>query len=180
MGRRRIDWEVIERDFRAGILTFREISTKHNISTSTLNVNAKKFGWVRDLTEAINKRTQQKISEIDIRHIIEQNATESAQKTIQTAQDAIELAANIKTDIVIKHRSIVKEGLENAAKIEDKFNLIMEQAAEIRDIVTVTTAFKNLIDAKSKLIEMERKSFKLDAEAEEASKKVNVRVSFVE
>lgn len=56
----------------------------------------------------------------------------------------------------------------------------MEQAAEIRDIVTVTTAFKNLIDAKSKLIEMERKSFKLDAEAEEASKKVNVRVSFVE
>ena len=61
MGRRRIDWEVIERDFRAGILTFREISTKHNISTSTLNVNAKKFGWVRDLTEAINKRTQQKI-----------------------------------------------------------------------------------------------------------------------
>lgn len=162
MASRKIDWELIERDFRAGILTFRELAEKHNVSTSTITFNVKKRGWTRDLTDAINQRTQQKIAEIDIRHIVEQAATETAQKATQTIQSAIEFASDVKASIVTKHRGIVKEGLDNAAIIEKKFNVIMQDATEIRDISTVTSAFKNLIDAKSRLIALERQSYGID------------------
>ena len=54
MGRRSdIDWEAIERDYRIGQLSLREICRIHGIAMSGLTKKAKDNGWKRDATKAV-------------------------------------------------------------------------------------------------------------------------------
>lgn len=41
------DWERIELDYRAGILTLREMASAHGISNVSIHKRAKRDGWVR-------------------------------------------------------------------------------------------------------------------------------------
>ena len=43
-----IDWEAIERDYRAGILSVREIGAKCGCTHTAINKRAKRDGWERD------------------------------------------------------------------------------------------------------------------------------------
>ena len=48
-----IDWERIEYDYRAGILSVREISEARGVSHTAVNKKAKQLGWERDLKAKI-------------------------------------------------------------------------------------------------------------------------------
>lgn len=50
------DWERIESDYRAGILSLREIAGQHGISHVAINKRAKKGRWERDLRAKIQAR----------------------------------------------------------------------------------------------------------------------------
>jgi len=42
-----IDWEAVERDYRAGTLSLRELSRKHGCSHSAIANRAGREGWTR-------------------------------------------------------------------------------------------------------------------------------------
>ena len=48
-----VDWERIELDYRAGVLTLREISDKHAVSHVTIHKRAKRDEWSRDLSDLV-------------------------------------------------------------------------------------------------------------------------------
>ena len=52
----RVDWEAVERDYRAGVLTLREIGERYDCSHVAITKRAKKEGWVRDLAPKIRER----------------------------------------------------------------------------------------------------------------------------
>lgn len=52
------DWELIERHYRAGIKTLRQIGKEYGVSHTAVKQRATRFGWVRDLTEKIQQETQ--------------------------------------------------------------------------------------------------------------------------
>ena len=47
------DWEKIEKLFRAGVLSVREIAAAHSVSHTAINKRAKAEGWVKDLKAKI-------------------------------------------------------------------------------------------------------------------------------
>lgn len=51
----KIDWELIERDYRAGLLSIREIARNHGLTDKTIRKKAKTLEWVRDLSAKINE-----------------------------------------------------------------------------------------------------------------------------
>lgn len=159
-----IDWEAVERDYRAGQLTLSEIAKKHGISDSQLRVKAKKLGWTRDLTAAIEQRTKEKISKIDVSAIVEQSAKESAGKSAALIKDAIEQASDIAAGIVIKHRAGLRLDMERAEAVSGLLEDAMSKAKAhgIRDIVSITQAMKNLSDIRCKLRDQERVIYRLD------------------
>jgi len=55
VAKRFIDWDAIERDYRAGVKTLREMSADHHVSHVSIDKHAKKRGWTRDLGEKIKK-----------------------------------------------------------------------------------------------------------------------------
>ena len=52
------DWELIERHYRAGIKTLRQIGQEYGVSHTAVKQRATKFGWTRDLTEKIQQAAQ--------------------------------------------------------------------------------------------------------------------------
>jgi hypothetical protein len=52
------DWERIEADYRAGILSLREIAAPHGITEGGIRRRAKSKGWSRDLAAKIKARAE--------------------------------------------------------------------------------------------------------------------------
>lgn len=52
------DWELIERHYRAGIKTVRQLAQEFGVSHTAVQKRATKFKWVRSLTEKIQQTTQ--------------------------------------------------------------------------------------------------------------------------
>lgn len=157
-----IDWEAIERDYRSGQLTLVDVAKKHGVSDSQIRAKAKKNEWPRDLSVAIEQRTKEKISAIDISEIVEQSAKESAQKSAALIKSAIEQASDVAAGVVIKHRASIKMEMERAQSIEAILDEHMSSAESVRDINTIAQAYKTLVDAKAKLRDQERVVFNLD------------------
>lgn len=61
MHRSSLDWEKIERDYRAGLLSVREIGRQHGCSGVAIAKRAKRDGWHRDLTAKVQQRVRVKI-----------------------------------------------------------------------------------------------------------------------
>ena len=47
--RKIVDWEAVERDYRAGIKTLRAMAEEHGITHGAINKRAKRDMWTRDL-----------------------------------------------------------------------------------------------------------------------------------
>ena len=45
--RKQVDWESVERDYSAGLLSLREIGDKHNVAHQVIARKAKKEEWAR-------------------------------------------------------------------------------------------------------------------------------------
>lgn len=47
------DWEAVERDYRAGVKTLRQMADAHGVSHTGIRKRAEREGWTRDLSEKI-------------------------------------------------------------------------------------------------------------------------------
>ena len=56
--RKDIDWEAIEREYRAGQLSTYAISRKHKISDNSIRKRVAKEGWARDLSEQVREQVR--------------------------------------------------------------------------------------------------------------------------
>jgi len=87
-----VDWEAIEGDFRAGVLSLREIAALHpGTNHVAITRRAKKEGWVRDLNAKIKARAEELVTRAAVtadvteqqkateRQVIEANAERIAQ-----------------------------------------------------------------------------------------------------
>lgn len=87
-----VDWEAIEGDFRAGVLSLREIAALHpGTNHVAITRRAKKEGWTRDLNAKIKARAEELVTRAAVtpdvteqqkateRQVIEANAERIAQ-----------------------------------------------------------------------------------------------------
>lgn len=56
------DWERIEADYRAGLLSVREIAAAHGLSHVGVSKRAKRDGWTRDLSKRIQDKAEQLVT----------------------------------------------------------------------------------------------------------------------
>lgn len=73
-----IDWELIERDYRAGLLSVREIAASQGITHGAINKRAKRDGWERDLKAKIQAKAEALVSRREVSSLVsaEQVATD--------------------------------------------------------------------------------------------------------
>ena len=91
------DWERIEADYRAGLLSVREIASAHGISHTYINRKAKELGWVRDLSKRIQDKAEAIVS----------TATVSKEVSTETAlsdKAIVDANAQVIANVRLAHR----------------------------------------------------------------------------
>lgn len=93
------DWERIEDDYRAGLLSVREIAASQGISHTAIQKRAKAEGWERDLGKRIQAKADALVAK---REVASQVATETKAATDQAIVDA---NAQVIANIRLSHRA---------------------------------------------------------------------------
>lgn len=127
------DWEAIERAYRAGILSIREIAKLHKVSDTAIRKKAKAEGWERDLTAKVQEKVRSELVRSSVR-------TDDAQ-TKQTEREIVEGAAATVVEVVRSHRKDISTGrnivgllmeqLTDAALYRDKLEDIIEDETKV-------------------------------------------------
>jgi hypothetical protein len=141
-----IDWEAIQREYRAGLLSVREIAARHNVNHALIIRRAKRYPnqWQRDLTKRVRKAVERKIVAKVTDDII---TTEGQEEAI------IEAASNFVMEVVDSHR----RDLLVTRSLEQK---LFTRISTDKDMTTGTmaTAFNAYVSAQEKRIRMQRQA----------------------
>ena len=124
--RHKTDWEAVERDYRTGRFTLRELEAKHGAFNSSIARKAKKDGWTQDLSIAIKQATNAKLTEA----LVSSAASDGAQKD----SSAVLVAAEVNKQVILGHRTGL---LELTSVKRTLLGQIQQAAALLPDLAEV-------------------------------------------
>lgn len=91
------DWERIEADYRAGLLSIREIAAACGVSHTAIQKRAKAQGWERDLQAKIKAKADALVAKAEV-------AKSVATETLATERVLVEANAQVIADVRVSHR----------------------------------------------------------------------------
>lgn len=100
--RQRYDWAAVERDYRTGQYSNRELSRRHGPSEAAIRKRAADGSWARDLSEQIRQRVREK------------TCRAVAQELVNAESDAevVELAAEAGAEVIRGHQRLLLKARE--------------------------------------------------------------------
>jgi hypothetical protein len=140
--KRLIDWERIELDYRAGILTLREIAQKGGVTEGAIRKRAKRDSWTRDLGEKIKARAADLVRKENVlseRVLIEAGAEVIA--TVKLSQKASIVRHRELADRLMAELEVLEDGdlairVDLAKKLSDTLKTLFALEREAFDITT--------------------------------------------
>lgn len=175
-----VDWEEVERLYRADLRTFAQLASDFGVADSTVRRRAKKHGWKRDLKNRIKERANA---------IVQERAVQSlASNQVSSDDMTIEENAQITANVRLAHRQDIgtarklsmtllddlqaQIGADNRARLEDLFIAALQaevvDASQLEAYERVTSLanhvriMKELADTMTKLVTLERQAYGLD------------------
>lgn len=128
------DWDLIEREFRAGIKTVRQIAKERGVSHTAIAKRAQKFGWVQDLTEKIQAATKSKVA---TQVVASRVSTETKLSDARTVEEYSNYAASVdmaqRSDVEMAIGNSRSQLAELVTLGDPKFREALEAIAEAMD-----------------------------------------------
>lgn len=149
----KIDWEAIEREYRAGQLSIREIAKRNEITDGAIRRKAKVGEWQRDLSDQVREAVRSKLVRADVR-------TSTA-----SVKDIVAEAAARGVDIVLRHRKDISRLNALKEKIATKAETILDTVTTLEDLNDASQAVESLGRTVGRLIPLERQAFGMDKTA---------------
>ena len=128
--RKQVDWESVERDYSAGLLSLREIAAKHNVSHQVIARKAKTEDWSRDLGAKIAAAVEKKLGDKQLGDSLGDSKKASEKEIIEVNAQAI---VNIK----LAHRGDIRKSKNIVNALFDELELttdnreLFEQLGEL-------------------------------------------------
>lgn len=176
-----VDWEAIERAFRAGLLSLREIGRKHGVSDTAIRKRAAAQQWERDLTARVQEAVRSKAVRAAVRN-----------SDARTEAEIVEEYGNIGAAVLDHQRTDIKAARKIVAQLLAEVGETSDQVREIEETIRADTAndesaarrsammkavalptraatVRDLSQALRHLIGLERQAFNLDGDGRPAS-----------
>lgn len=125
------DWEAIERDYRAGLLSVREIAVRHGCTHTAINKRAKVDGWARDLKAKIRAKAEALVSKREV-------SSEVSSKSAETERQIVEANAEAIVNVRMAHRTDIRRSRGLA-------NKLLEELEQLTDQRELTEAFGEMM-----------------------------------
>ena len=189
MARKAVDWESVEREYRAGIRSLKDIGAEFGVSDAGILKRAKKEEWQRDLTERIRAKAEAKVSAALVSEKVSAESNANERTIVEAnAQVIADTVLNQRRD-VSRSRSIVQklfdeleaqgDGLEELAMLGEALESGDEE--KLAQIARKVIAFPSRVDSAKKLaeslrtlVELERKVLRIkdDTNLDDFAKKI--------
>lgn len=157
--KRNTDWDAVERDFRTGKYTSRELGAKYGVSHQAVAKKIKSGNWQKDLTDEIKSATNARL----VRKLVDEEVAKSGQEVAST----VLIAAEANAQILFKQQQRAAD-LQNVIDVaKAKVLKVADTVADVRDVSALTSAVNNLANATKTLNEQERRAHNMDAEEAE-------------
>ncbi len=121
-----VDWEAIEREYRAGQLSEAAIARQFGVSRAAIQKRAKKNNWSRDLTEKVRQEVAARL------------VAEGLQPQREAA--TVEQAATRGVQLVLGHRSGLARLRTIAEKLANQLDADTDDIKEIEEAIEEETA----------------------------------------
>lgn len=96
-----VDWERVESDYRAGLLSVREIAATHGISHTYINRRVKEKNWTRDLSARIQAKAESIVSSAVVSNDVSTDRLETDAAIVSANAEVIaRVRLNHRKDIV--------------------------------------------------------------------------------
>lgn len=175
-----VDWEEIERLYRADLRTNAQLAKDFGVHASTVRRRAEKGQWKRDLKSRIKERANA---------IVQQRAVNSlASDQVERDDQTVESNAQAMADVRLSHRKDIgaarkiamsllddlqaQIGAENRQNLEDLFIAALKEGSvdvsaleayeRVIALPTHVRVMKDLADTMTKLVTLERQAYGLD------------------
>lgn len=122
------DWEAIERAYRAGLLSVREIAASCGVSHTAIQKRAKANSWERDLKAKIKAKADSLVAKREV-------ATQVASKSVETEREIIELNAEVIANIRMAHRGDISRGRRMTNKLLDELEAMTDEQGTIKELI---------------------------------------------
>lgn len=107
------DWERIEADYRAGLLSVREIAAAQGVSHVAIGKRAKRDGWERDLGAKIKAKAEALVTSRTV-------TTEVTAQRVATDRAIIEANAEVIANVRLQHRQDIGRARTLAMSLLDE------------------------------------------------------------
>jgi hypothetical protein len=184
---KRVDWVRIEKLYRAGMLSIREIGRECGTTASNIAYHAKKNGWTRDLTQEVRKRTRSKLLE-NMAQI--HDATDTINQIKQASDDEIiEQASRTQVQVIREHQRTLGSGHGLVMRMLHELDATTTHRGEMEDMIRSeiqgrrqgammsaislagrATVLRDLAIAAKTWVSLERQAFNIQDDRGEASK----------
>lgn len=175
-----VDWEAVEREYRIGLKTLRQIGEEFGCSHVGVKKRAEREGWSRDLAAKIKESADAKVT----KSIVTKEVTK---ETLVTERIIVEANAEMMANVIRGHHTLLTrlrgiamllmDRLEAELEGTDLFRQLGEMMAspdefgvdkvgdlyrKVIALPTQTDTAKKLAEMLKTIIELERKVFKID------------------
>lgn len=176
------DWERIEADYRAGVLSVREIAASQGISHTAIQKRAKAESWERDLGAKIKAKADRLVAKREV-------AKQVAAERVETDRLIVEANAEVIAQVRLSHRSdiararklcmsllaeieVETDNLELFEELGDLLRAEDDKGQDKRNDVyrrvisgaSRIDSMKKLADALKVLVGLEREAYGIDAD----------------
>lgn len=147
MGRRNdIDWSAIQRDFRIGQFSLRQIAANHGVNHGSIGRRAVKEGWVQDKSEEVRERTRAALITKET-----ESATQNSTQSTPTPAD-IDAAVHTNVALVREHRADIREGREVAKSLMQELREGTDNRAEIEQTIGDETRDDKTVERRNRML----------------------------
>jgi hypothetical protein len=184
---RTIDWQACERDFRAGVMSLREMGLTHGVAESAIRKRAKRDEWTRDLRAKIQAKADELVRKQEVRTLVRTEGAVSDKMQIQAMGQRV-------ADVQMGHKAIAARGMKLCqallAELETQTTdtVVLAQLGELmrnpddsgtdrlNDIYKKVISTPGRVDTAKKLVEtmksvigLEREAYSIGTTPEEAA-----------
>lgn len=160
-GRPSVDWEAVEREYRAGQVSVRALATEFGITEGAIRKRAKAEGWQRALADKVREAVREKLVRSD-------GTQEGTQSQRANDGEIVEAASLRGLEVVTSHRKDLSQlhGLKRV--LATRLAVILEGGDPggicLGEKESAGDLLEKLSRITSRLIPLERQAFNLDAD----------------
>lgn len=171
---RKTDWEAIEREFRAGQLSIREIGRLYGLTDTAIRKKAKADGWDRDLTERVRQAVRAKL-------VREDGSQQGSHPPRANEREIVNAIAVRGVEVVRSHRQSLSQlnALANilADRLAQHLDGITPDGPGVGDKESPSDMLEKLTRTRTRVIQLERQAFNLNASSDDDDGKPTAGIS---